>query len=155
VARIGVISDTHGLLRPEACRALDGVERILHAGDIGDATILDALSRIAPVTAVVGNNDHGPWTRTLPTTASIRIGTVGVIVTHILAALAIDPGAEGARVVVYGHSHRPENVTRDGVLYFNPGSAGPRRFKLPVTVGILEVRGRRVSSEIVPLRIPR
>ena len=151
MAQIGVISDTHGLLRPEACAALQGVDQILHAGDIGDETILADLARIAPVTAVVGNNDHGPWTRGLPTTAEVRVGSVTVLVTHILAALVIDPKAEGASVVIYGHSHRPENVKRGGILYFNPGSAGPRRFKLPVTVGLLRVNGRRVQGEIVPL----
>jgi putative phosphoesterase len=145
---IGVISDTHGLLRPEACRALEGVARILHAGDIGDEAVLDALSRLAPVTAVVGNNDHGPWTRALPQTTSVRVGSVTIVMTHIVATLA-DPG--DASVIVYGHSHRPENVKRGRVLYFNPGSAGPRRFKLPVTVGRLRVQGRTISGEIVPL----
>lgn len=148
---IGVISDTHGLLRPEACRALKGVERILHAGDIGDQHILDALSRIAPVTAVAGNNDHGPWTRSLPETTEVHIGSLTILMTHIVASLAVDPAALGVSVVVYGHSHRPENVRRGGVLFFNPGSAGPRRFKLPVTVGRLNVRGRRVEGEIVSL----
>jgi putative phosphoesterase len=148
--RIGVISDTHGLLRPEACRALEGVERILHAGDIGDPEVLDRLSDIAPLTAVVGNNDHGPWTRALPQTTNLRVGSLTIVMTHILSTLA-DPGAFGASVVVYGHSHRPENVKRGRILYFNPGSAGPRRFKLPVTVGLLTVRGRRVEGEIVDL----
>jgi uncharacterized protein len=151
VARIGVISDTHGLLRPEACRALEGVERIIHAGDIGDEGVLAALSRIAPVTAVVGNNDHGPWTRAWPATAEVRFGAITILVTHIIAELAVDPETVGASVVIYGHSHQPENVRRDGVLFFNPGSAGPRRFKLPVTVGRLYVEGRRVEGEIVPL----
>jgi uncharacterized protein len=151
--RIGVISDTHGLLRPEACRALRGVERILHAGDIGDEGILSALGEIAPVVAVVGNNDHGPWTRGLPTTTEVRAGSVTVLMTHIVASLGADPAALGVSVVVYGHSHRPENVTRGRVLYFNPGSAGPRRFKLPVTVGLLHVRGRKVEGEIVPLKL--
>jgi putative phosphoesterase len=149
--RVGVISDTHGLLRPEARRALHGVERILHAGDIGDAEILAALGEIAPVTAVVGNNDHGPWTRSLPGTTDVRLGSVTVLLTHIVAQLAVDPADAGASVVVYGHSHRPESVRRGRVLYFNPGSAGPRRFSLPVTVGLLHVRGRKVEAEIVPL----
>jgi uncharacterized protein len=148
---IGVISDTHGLLRPEACRALEGVDRILHAGDIGDQDVLDALSRIAPVTAVAGNNDHGPWTRALPQTVDVHIGSLTVVMTHILASLAADPVDLGASVVVFGHSHRPENVRRGGVLFFNPGSAGPRRFKLPVTVGRLDVRGRGVKGEIIAL----
>ena len=151
MARIGVISDTHGLLRPEACRALEGVERILHAGDIGDEAVLESLARLAPVTAVSGNNDHGPWTRALPQTVEVRIGSLTVVMTHILASLVAEAEALGASVVVYGHSHRPENVRRGGVLFFNPGSAGPRRFKLPVTVGRLVVRGRRVEGEIVSL----
>ena len=149
--RIGVVSDTHGLLRPEVARVLRGVDRILHAGDIGDAEILDALGAIAPVTAVSGNNDHGPWARALPTLAEVRLGPLTVLVTHIVATLAVDPAAYGASVVVYGHSHRPENVKRGRVLFFNPGSAGPRRFSLPVTVGLLHVRGRTVKGEILPL----
>ena len=149
--RIGVISDTHGLLRPEACRALEGVDRILHAGDIGDPDVLDELSRLAPVTAVAGNNDHGPWARALPQTAEIRIGALTILMTHIVRTLAVEPRALGASVVVFGHSHRPENVRRGGVLYFNPGSAGPRRFKLPVTVGRLTVGGRGVQGKILDL----
>ncbi len=148
---IGVISDTHGLLRPEACRALEGVERILHAGDIGDENVLDALSRIAPVTAVVGNNDRGPWTRPLPQTAEVRVGSLTILMTHILASLTLEPAEVGASVVVYGHSHQPENKKRGRVLYFNPGSAGPRRFNLPVTVGRLRVQGGRVSGRILEL----
>jgi uncharacterized protein len=150
MVEIGVISDTHGLLRPEACRALQGAERILHAGDIGDEAVLDQLSRIAPLTAVSGNNDHGPWTRSLPQTTQIRIGSLTIVMTHILASL-VDPEALGASVVVYGHSHRPENVKRGRILFFNPGSAGPRRFKLPVTLGRLRVRGRQVEGRIVDL----
>jgi putative phosphoesterase len=104
---------------------------------------------------VVGNNDHGPWTRALPTTATVRVGSVTILVTHIRAQLVIDPRTVGATVVVHGHSHRPESVRQGRVLFFNPGSAGPRRFKLPVTVGRLQVRGHRVESEIIPLRIER
>jgi uncharacterized protein len=150
MVEIGVISDTHGLLRPEACRALEGVERILHAGDIGDEAVLDQLSRIAPLTAVTGNNDHGPWTRSLPQTTEIRVGSLTILMTHILASL-VDNKALGASIIVYGHSHRPENVKRGRVLFFNPGSAGPRRFKLPVTVGRLRVRGHQVEGRIVDL----
>lgn len=148
---VGVISDTHSLLRPQACRALEGVDRILHAGDIGEPAVLDALARIAPVTAVYGNNDHGPWARALPQTTEVRIGSVTILMTHIVSSLRVEPRTLGASVVVYGHSHRPENVRRGGVLYFNPGSAGPRRFKLPVTVGRLTVRGARVQAKIVTL----
>jgi putative phosphoesterase len=137
-------------LRPEACRALKGVERILHAGDIGEESVLEELARIAPVTAVVGNNDHGPWTRALPETTEVRVGSLTIVMTHIVATLA-DPEALGAAVVVYGHSHRPENVRRGRVLFFNPGSAGPRRFNLPVTVGRLTIKGRKVQGRIVTL----
>jgi putative phosphoesterase len=151
--RIGVISDTHGLLRPEACRALAGVDHILHAGDIGDVALLDALARLAPVTAVSGNNDHGPWARRLPQTVRVRLGGVTVLMTHILATLDVDPADLDASVVVYGHSHRPEKVRRGGVLYLNPGSAGPRRFKLPVSVARLDVRAGLVRARIVPLLV--
>jgi len=153
MARIGVISDTHGLLRPEACRALAGVDHILHAGDIGDATLLESLARLAPVTAVSGNNDHGPWARRLPQTAQVRLGGVTIVMTHILASLDVDPADLGASVVVYGHSHRPEKIRRGGVLYLNPGSAGPRRFKLPVSIARLDVAAGRVRARLVPLQV--
>jgi putative phosphoesterase len=151
MARIGVLSDTHGLLRPEATRALAGVDHILHAGDIGDAAILEALARLAPVTAVSGNNDRGAWARRLPQTARVTLGGVTILVTHVLAQLDVDPKAFDASVVVYGHSHRPEMARRGGVLYLNPGSAGPRRFTLPVTVARLHVSAGRRRARIVPL----
>lgn len=136
---IGVISDTHGLLRPESIEALRGSDRIIHAGDIGSPEILDRLSTIAPVTAVRGNIDKAAWARKLPETEVLEMGGISIYVLHDLAELDLKPKAAGFAVVVSGHSHVPKQETRDGVLYFNPGSAGPRRFKLPVSVGKLIV----------------
>ncbi|HUP07301.1 MAG TPA: metallophosphoesterase family protein [Caldimonas sp.] len=135
--RIGLISDTHGLLRPEAVAFLRGADRIVHGGDIGDAAILDALAAIAPVVAVRGNNDVGPWAQRVRETELVEFGGVHLYAIHDLAGLDIDPAAAGVRVVVSGHSHRPLVAERDGVLYVNPGSAGPRRFSLPVSAGEL------------------
>jgi hypothetical protein len=149
--RIGVISDTHGLLRPEAVRALLGSDLILHAGDVCGAHVLEELGRIAPVSAVRGNNDRDPWGRGLPKALSLEVEGVGIHVVHDLHDLALGDSAADVAVVVSGHSHRPLRERRGGVLYFNPGSAGPRRFRLPVTVGRLLVRGCRVSARIVPL----
>jgi putative phosphoesterase len=149
--RIGVISDTHGLLRPEAARALSGSDLILHAGDVCGFEVVEGLRKIAPVTVVRGNNDHDPWGSRLPETATVELGPVRIHMLHDLHDLAIDPGKEGVGVVVAGHSHEPSRERRDGVLYFNPGSAGPRRFRLPVTVGRLVVRGEDVSARIVVL----
>ena len=148
IVRIGLISDTHGLLRNEAVRALRGFDHIVHAGDICDPDILVALARIAPVTAVRGNNDREPWAAELPESAMLRIEDVLLLVIHDLAALDVDPLSVGARVVISGHSHRPLIETRAGVLYVNPGSAGPRRFRLPVAVGQLAIRGSRVRARI-------
>lgn len=142
--RLGLVSDTHGLLRPEALDAMRGVARILHAGDVGDPAVLDALAQVAPVDAVRGNNDRGPWAAALPPERRIRVGDVDVLLVHDAA----DARPEGARVVVVGHSHRPHVEERDGVLWVNPGSAGPRRFSLPIAVGYLVVDGDRVSAEI-------
>jgi uncharacterized protein len=149
--KIGVISDTHGLLRPEAFAALDGVQRILHAGDVGGREIVEALSRIAPVTAVRGNVDRDRWGATLPATEVVEIAGISIYMLHDLAQLDLKPEAAGFRIVVYGHSHRPKMEEKNGVLYFNPGSAGRRRFRLPVSVGRLEIRSRRVFGELVPL----
>ena len=149
--KIGVISDTHGLLRPEACAALDGVQRILHAGDVGGRSILEALSRIAPVTAVRGNVDRDRWGTMLPETEVVEVAGISIYMLHDLAQLDLKPEAAGFRVVVYGHSHRPKMEEKNGVLYFNPGSAGRRRFRLPVSVGRLEIRSRRVFGELVRL----
>ena len=149
--RIGVISDTHGLLRPEALRALRGSDRIVHAGDVGDPGILDELGRLAPVVAVRGNVDRGTWADALPGTEGVEVGSVHLYVLHDLADLDLDPVAAGFAAVVSGHTHRPSSEVRDGVLYLNPGSAGPRRFRLPITVARLTVSGDRLSAEIVGL----
>jgi len=148
VIRIGVISDTHGLLRPEATLALQGSDLILHAGDICGFEVVEELREIAPVTAVRGNNDHDPWGASLPETVTMEVGGVRIHMLHDLHDLAIDPAAERVGVVVVGHSHQPMQERRQGVLHFNPGSAGPRRFRLPVSVGHLVVRGGRVTARV-------
>jgi putative phosphoesterase len=152
---IGVISDTHGLLRPEAVAALQGVEAIVHAGDIGGPEVLERLAEIAPVTAVRGNNDHGPWAEKLSLTEALEIGGVVLYALHDVKQLDLDPRAAGFAAVIAGHSHQPTQEERDGVLYFNPGSAGPRRFRLPVAVGRLTVEGGRARGRIVELDIAR
>jgi uncharacterized protein len=136
---VGLISDTHGLLRPEAQQALAGVDLIIHAGDIGTPEVLEALAKIAPVHAVRGNNDRGAWARPLPETAAIELEGASIYVLHDMNELDLDPAAAGFAAVVAGHSHRPAVQLREGVLYINPGSAGPRRFSLPVSVGFLEI----------------
>ena len=151
--RVGLISDTHGLLRPEATAFLQGSDFIVHAGDICDAAILDALAAIAPVTAVRGNNDRGPWAERLPETEMLKVGELFVYVVHDLAQLDIEPGAVGVRVVVAGHSHQPRVEERGGVLFVNPGSAGPRRFRLPIAAGELIVSGGSVSARTVELAV--
>jgi putative phosphoesterase len=148
---LGVISDTHGLLRPEAVAALRGVDRIVHAGDIGAPQILTALEELAPVTAVRGNNDKGPWARAIPETQVVDAAGVLIYLIHDVGQLDLDPAAGGFGVVIAGHSHMPRNELRDGVLWFNPGSAGPRRFKLPIAVGRLKIAKGRASGEIVTL----
>ncbi|MGA6986844.1 MAG: metallophosphoesterase family protein [Terriglobales bacterium] len=149
---LGVISDTHGLLRPEAIRALRGSDRILHAGDAGSPEILDALAQIAPVTAIRGNVDTEIWARALPETEVVEAGGVSIYMLHDLGRLDLKPPAAGFRVVIYGHSHQPKITEKDGVLYFNPGSAGPRRFKLPVTVGKLMIKAGKVQAELIELK---
>lgn len=151
--RIGLISDTHGLLRPQALEFLRGCERIVHAGDIGDARILDALAAIAPLTAVRGNNDAGPWADALNETELLEVGGVRIHVLHDLAQLDIDPVATDVQVVVSGHSHKPLATRRDDVLYVNPGSAGRRRFKLPIAVAELVIEQGEVSARIVELGV--
>ena len=150
---IGVISDTHGLLRPEAIEALRGSEHIIHAGDVGSPEILEKLSRIAPVIAVRGNIDKEAWSRRIPETQVLEVGGVSIYVLHDLAQLDLKPKAAGFSVVVSGHTHVPKQETRDGVLYFNPGSAGPRRFKLPVSLGRLVLEAGSVSGELVQLLV--
>ena len=152
--RIGLISDTHGLLRPEALAALAGVDRILHAGDVGRVDVLDALEGIAPVIAVSGNVDREPWAERLPVRVREEIHGVRFVMIHILDDLDVDPVASGTDVVVYGHSHVPSIEERNGVLYVNPGSAGPRRFGLPVTVAQIEIDHARPRARIVPLAPP-
>jgi putative phosphoesterase len=149
--RIGLISDTHGLLRPEALDYLAGCDHIIHGGDIGGPHILEQLAAIAPLTAVRGNNDRGDWADALPETALLRFEGVAVYAIHDLKQLDIDPAAEGVRVVVSGHSHKPVQDARKGVLYVNPGSAGRRRFSLPIALGELLVDGDHVQSRIVTL----
>jgi putative phosphoesterase len=146
---LGVISDTHGLLRKEAVEALRGADRILHAGDVGDPEILATLAQIAPVTAVRGNIDTESWAQTLPATEVVEIGGVSIYMLHDLGQLDLKPEAAGMQAVVYGHSHRPKIEMRKGVLHFNPGSAGPRRFQLPVSVGKLHIENGRIKAELV------
>jgi uncharacterized protein len=153
VHTVGVISDTHGLLRPEALAALAGVERIVHAGDIGAPDVLAALGRIAPVTAVRGNNDRDRWAADIPETDVLEIGDVSLYVLHDLHELDLDPRAAGFAAVIAGHSHQPRVEERAGVLYLNPGSAGPRRFKLPISLARLTVTGARLHAELVTLEI--
>ena len=148
---VGVISDTHGLLRPEAIAALGGCDRIIHAGDLGKAEILEQLTRIAPTVAVRGNVDRGSWADALPETLTLAIQGVRIHVLHDVHALAMNPSANRIDVVISGHSHRPVNETKAGVLFLNPGSAGPRRFSLPVTVAKLKIRSARIKAEIVDL----
>jgi len=149
--RVGLISDTHGLLRPEARAFLQGSDYIVHAGDVGHPGILAELARLAPVTVVRGNNDKGPWADHLRESELLRLGEVLVHVIHDLARLDMEPPAAGVRVVISGHSHKPLVEERDGVLYVNPGSAGPRRFRLPIAVGELLVTGRSASARTVEL----
>jgi putative phosphoesterase len=136
---IGLISDTHGLLRPEALRALEGSDLIIHAGDVGDPEILETLKTLAPVFAVRGNVDTDPWALALPETEVIEIDRATIYVLHDVHALDLDPVAAGFHLIVSGHSHKPARAERDGVLFINPGSAGPRRFDLPVTVALLRL----------------
>jgi putative phosphoesterase len=149
--RIGIVSDTHGLLRPSVLAFLQGCDHIVHGGDVGSKEILDTLRGIAPLTAVRGNNDSGSWASDLAQTQRVTIEGVTLYVLHDLAQLAIDPRAEGIDVVVSGHSHRPTQVQREGVLYFNPGSCGRRRFRLPIAVGQLLVTDRRIDAHIEEL----
>jgi len=150
---IGVISDTHGLVRPEAMAALKGVELIIHAGDIGNVEVLHSLGSIAAVCAIRGNNDRGPWAKKLPDILNLQINGDRLHVIHNVNELEIYPSAAGIHAVISGHSHQPGIVKYGDVLFVNPGSAGPRRFKLPVTVGKLRLRHQRVAAETVELKI--
>jgi putative phosphoesterase len=151
--RIGVISDTHGLLRPQALRALAGADLIVHAGDVGGPEVLDALRAVAPLVAVRGNNDRGGWASALAETEVVESGGRSLYVLHDLKTLDLDPRAAGFDVVIAGHSHQPRVERRDGVLYLNPGSAGPRRFRLPIAVAWLDVDAGRLDAEIVQLDV--
>lgn len=148
---LGLISDTHGLLREEAVRALRGSDLILHAGDVGAPEILDTLKTIAPVVAVRGNVDTDKWGQTLPFTEVLQVGSVMIYMLHILQDLDVNPAAAGFRIVVSGHSHKPGQTEKDGVFYINPGSAGPRRFYLPVTVARLDLEVRPWTVEFIDL----
>ena len=151
---IGVISDTHGLLRPEAIEALRGSDHIIHAGDIGKPEILDQLKTIAPVTAVRGNVDGASWAKRIPLTDVVEVSGVSIYVLHILDQLDLKPEAAGFSAVIYGHSHVPNQEMKNGVLYFNPGSAGPKRFKLPITIGKLFLENSKLRGEIVRILKP-
>ncbi|RJF78874.1 metallophosphoesterase family protein [Rhodopseudomonas palustris] len=145
---VGVISDTHGLLRPEALSRLTGVDAIIHAGDIGDVAIIDALRALAPVTAIRGNIDRGAWARVFPETERLQVAGRTLYVLHDLKTLSIDPAPAGIDVVISGHSHVPKVETHGGVLMLNPGSAGPRRFKLPITLATLRIGDGPIRAEI-------
>ena len=151
--RLGVISDTHGLLRPEAVGVLRGSDLIVHAGDIGSPDVLQALEELAPVLAVRGNNDRGPWADKIPLTEVVELGRASIYVLHDLNELDLDPRAAGFSVVIAGHSHQPRCEEKNGVLFFNPGSAGPRRFKLPISVGKIVIDGARVTGSLEMLEI--
>lgn len=148
---IGVISDTHGLLRPEALAALRESDYIIHAGDVGDPLILDKLAAIAPVTSVRGNVDHGTWARKIPPTNVLQVGEISIYVLHNLQELDLKPQAAKFAAVIYGHSHIPKKELKNGVLYFNPGSAGPKRFKLPVSLGRLTIEDGKIAANILLL----
>ncbi|HVQ12195.1 MAG TPA: metallophosphoesterase family protein [Vicinamibacterales bacterium] len=150
---VGVISDTHGLLRPEATEALKGSDLIVHAGDVGGTQILEQLRGIAPTFAVRGNVDTGPWAQGLPTTEVVQVGALHLYVLHDIAALDLDPHAAGFAAVIFGHSHRPGAESRRGVLYLNPGSAGPRRFTLPISLAKLHLSNGQLSHEMIDLQV--
>jgi putative phosphoesterase len=149
--RIGVVSDTHALVRPEALARLKGVDHIVHAGDVGSPDVLAALARIAPLTAVRGNNDNGPWAKELPQSAWLELEGVNIYVIHDVHELDLDPATSSVGVLVSGHSHKPNLKRRGDVLYFNPGSIGPRRFRLPISMGFLRLKDGVASGELIEL----
>ena len=151
---LGVISETHGLLRPEAQDVLRGSDMIVHAGDIGSPEVLRALEALAPVLAVRGNNDRGEWAKALPLRETLELGRASIYMLHEINELDLVPRAAGFSAVIAGHSHQPRCEERDGVLYFNPGSAGPRRFTLPISVGKILIDGARVRGRLETLEIP-
>jgi uncharacterized protein len=150
---IGVIADTHGLVRPQAIEALAGVDMILHAGDVGKQEVLDTLKDIAPVVAVRGNNDKGDWAQTLPDREVVEVGKISIYMLHDVKEIDISPSGAGFHVVVSGHSHKPSVEEHRGVLYINPGSAGPRRFKLPVTLAHLRISGEKAHANLIELSV--
>jgi uncharacterized protein len=150
---IGLISDTHGLVRAEAVEALQGVDLVIHAGDIGKPEVLAALKTIGPLVAIKGNNDIGAWAKSLPDTRLVQTADTRLFVIHNVKELDCDPATKGYDVIISGHSHKPSIVARDGVLFVNPGSAGPRRFKLPVAVGKLFIQNQKVNAELIELRV--
>jgi putative phosphoesterase len=150
---IGVIADTHGLLRPQALQVLSGVELIIHAGDIGNPEVLTGLARLAPVQAVRGNVDRGDWAAALPRTRVLEVGGLHLYVLHELFSLDLDPAAAGFAAVIFGHSHQPHLEHQNGALYLNPGSAGPRRFTLPVTLARLRVQGACLAAQVIELKV--
>ena len=149
--RIGIISDTHGFLRPEAIKRLAGVDHIIHAGDIGAPEVIKGLQRIAPTTAIKGNIDAGEWANDYPNTELVVLGGRTLYVLHNLNEIKLDPAASGFDVIISGHSHRPKMETKNGVLYINPGSAGPRRFKLPIAVATLAFSDRVLLPQILEI----
>jgi len=151
--RIGVISDTHGLIRPEALSALKNAELIIHAGDIGKPEVLSSLKTIAPVIAIRGNNDRESWAKQMPNIFQLSVNDVRLYVIHNVNELEIDPAAEGFHAVISGHSHKPGVIHHDGTLFLNPGSAGPRRFKLPVTLARMDIHRSQFRVKIVELKI--
>ena len=153
VFTIGVISDTHGLLRPEAIEAMRGSDQIVHAGDIGDPAIIPELERIAPVTLVRGNIDTAAWCRKLPATNVLEVGGLNLYVLHNVQELDLNPSVAGFAAVIFGHSHQPAIEWRKDVLLFNPGSAGPRRFRLPISVGRLKVKNGKIEPELIELKV--
>jgi len=150
---VGVISDTHGLMRPEAIAALRGADLIIHAGDVGKPEVIDPLRAVAPLFLIRGNVDTQPWAAKLPETLIVEVGDLKFHVLHDIAQLDVEPVSAGFAAVVFGHSHRPSIETRSGVVYVNPGSAGPRRFRLPVSVARIRVSGQRIEPEIVDLNV--
>ena len=150
---VGVISDTHGLLRPEAIAALRGSHLIIHAGDVGRPEVLDELRALVPTNAVRGNVDTGAWAAKLPVTAAVEVGRLRLWLLHDISELDLDPAAAGFAAVIFGHSHKPSIETCDGVLFLNPGAAGPRRFNLPVTIARLRVTGRSIEPQIIELDV--
>ena len=150
---VGVISDTHGLLRPEALDVLRGSDMIIHAGDVGKPEVIDRLGEVAPVHVVCGNIDQGSWAAALPLTQVVEVSDHRFFVLHDIAQLDVDPVAAGFAAVVLGHSHRPSIETRNGVLFLNPGSAGPRRFKLPITVARVKTSGRHIRADILDVGV--